>query len=66
MQKLDKLNYTLAKVYRSISLLATLSKILKSIVVDRISYMVEEYRLLSTNYFKVRKRQLMEQALTLL
>ena len=48
------------------SLLATLGKILESVVADRISYMVEEYGLLPTNHFGARKKRSTEQALTLL
>ena len=66
LRKPDKPNYTLAKAYRPISLLATLGKILESVVADRISYMVEEYGLLPTNHFGARKKRSTEQALTLL
>ena len=38
LRKPDKPNYKLAKAYRPISLLATLGKILESVVADRISY----------------------------
>ena len=66
LRKPDKPDYTLAKAYRPISLLATLGKILESIIADRISYMVEEYGLLPTNHFGARKQRSTEQALTLL
>ena len=66
LRKPDKANYTLAKAYRPISLLATLGKLLESVVADRISYMVEEYGLLPTNHFGARKKRSTEQALTLL
>jgi Reverse transcriptase (RNA-dependent DNA polymerase) len=66
LRKPDKPNYKLAKAYRPISLLATLGKILESVVADRISYAVEEFGLLPTNHFGARKRRSTEQALTLL
>ena len=66
LRKPDKLDYKLAKVYRPISLLATLGKILESIVADRISYAVEEFGLLPTNHFGARKKRSTEHALTLL
>ena len=66
LRKPDKPNYTLAKAYRPISLLATLGKILESTVADRISYMVEEFGLLPTNHFRARKKRSTEQALMLL
>jgi hypothetical protein len=66
LRKPDKPNYKLAKAYRPISLLATLGKILESIVADRISYIVEEIGLLPANHFGARKKRSTEQALTLL
>ena len=66
LRKPDKPNYKLAKAYRPISLLATLGKMLESVVADRISYVVEEFGLLPTNHFGARKRRSTEQALTLL
>ncbi|KAL3260473.1 hypothetical protein ABHI18_004540, partial [Aspergillus niger] len=49
-----------------ISLLATLGKILESVVVERISHAVETYRLLPTSHFGARKQRSAEQALVLL
>lgn len=66
LRKPDKPNYRLAKAYRPISLLATLGKILESVVAERISYAVEEFGLLPTNHFGARKKRSTEQALTLL
>lgn len=65
LRKQDEPNYQLAKAYRPVSILAILGKILESVVVDRISYMVEELGLLPTNHFGARKRRSTEQALTL-
>ena len=56
----------MAKAWRPISLLATLGKVLESVVAERISHMVETYRLLPTNHFGARKQRLAEQALVLL
>jgi hypothetical protein len=51
-QKAEQGNYPIAKAWRSISLLATLGKILESVVVERISHAVEAYGLLPTSHFK--------------
>jgi len=55
LKKPGKDNYTLAKAWRPISLLATLGKILESVIAERISYAVETYSLLPTNHFRARK-----------
>ncbi|KAL3246594.1 hypothetical protein ABHI18_012678, partial [Aspergillus niger] len=49
-----------------ISLLATLGKILESVVAERISHAVETYGLLPTSHFGARKQRSAEQALVLL
>ena len=66
LKKLNKENYTLAKAWRPISLLATLGKILESVVAERISHAVETYGLLPTSHFGARKQRSAEQALLLL
>jgi ribonuclease HI len=66
LKKPGKDNYTLAKAWRPISLLATLGKILESVMAERISYIVETYGLLPTNHFGARKQRSAEQALLLL
>lgn len=66
LKKPGKDNYTLAKAWRPISLLATLGKILESVIAERISYAVETYGLLPTNHFGARKQRSAEQALLLL
>jgi len=43
--------------YRLISLLLTLGKALKLLVVERIVYLVEEYSLLPKIYFRARKQR---------
>src|SRR5438045_8824815 len=55
-----------AKAWRPISLLATLGKVLESVVAERISHAVEMYGLLPTNHFGARKQRSAEQALLLL
>ena len=66
LKKPGKDNYTLAKAWRPISLLATLGKILESVIAERISYAVETHGLLPTNHFGARKQRSAEQALLLL
>jgi hypothetical protein len=66
LKKPSKENYTVAKAWRPISLLATLGKVLESIVAERISHAVETYGLLPTNHFGARKQRSAEQALVLL
>lgn len=66
LKKPGKEDYTTAKSWRPISLLATLGKILESVVAERISYAVETYGLLPTNHFGARKQRSAEQALLLL
>ncbi|KZL88177.1 reverse transcriptase, partial [Colletotrichum incanum] len=56
----------LAKAWRPISLLATLGKVLESVIAERISHAVESYGLLPTNHFGARKQRSAEQALLLL
>ncbi len=66
LKKPGKEDYTVAKAWRPISLLATLGKVLESVVAERISYVVETYSLLPTNHFGARKQRLAEQALVFL
>jgi hypothetical protein len=66
LKKPGKEDYTIAKAWRPISLLATLGKILESVVAERLSYAVETYGLLPTNHFGARKQRSAEQALMLL
>ena len=55
LKKPNKDDYRAASAWRPISLLVTLSKVLESVVAERISYAVETYRLLPTNHFRARK-----------
>ena len=57
---MGKEDYTIAKAWRLISLLATLGKILESVVAKRISHAVKIYGLLLTNHFSARKQRLAE------
>ncbi|KAJ6136898.1 hypothetical protein N7497_012150 [Penicillium chrysogenum] len=66
LKKPNKDNYTIAKAWRPISLLATLGKILESVVAERISHAVETHGLLPTSHFGARKQRSAEQALLLL
>ncbi|KAJ6105185.1 hypothetical protein N7523_010259 [Penicillium sp. IBT 18751x] len=65
-KKPNKENYTIAKAWRPISLLATLGKVLESVIAERISHAVETYGLLPTSHFGARKQRSAEQALLLL
>jgi hypothetical protein len=66
LRKPNKEDYTIAKAWRLISLLATLGKVLELVVAERISHAVETYGLLPTSHFGARKQRLAEQALLLL
>ncbi|RKK79088.1 hypothetical protein BFJ63_vAg16914 [Fusarium oxysporum f. sp. narcissi] len=66
LKKPGKDDYTIAKAWRPISLLATLGKVLESVVAERISQAVETHGLLPTNHFGARKQRSAEQALVLI
>ena len=66
LKKPRKEDYTKAKTWQLISLLATLGKVLESVVAERISHAVETYELLLTNHMRARKKRSAEQALILL
>ncbi|KAI2766141.1 transcriptional regulator family: Zinc finger, CCHC-type [Penicillium roqueforti] len=66
LRKPNKEDYTIAKAWSPISLLATLGKILESVVAERISHAVETHSLLPTSHFGARKQRSAEQALLLL
>ncbi|KAM3554291.1 hypothetical protein ARSEF4850_006531 [Beauveria asiatica] len=57
LKKSGKEDYTAANAWRPISLLATLGKILESVIAERLSYVVEVYGLLPTNHFGARKKR---------
>jgi hypothetical protein len=54
------------KAFYLISLLLTISKSLEAVVTARLLYIVEKYSLLLDNYFSIRPRRLVEQALNVL
>ena len=66
LKKPGKEDYTIAKAWRPISLLATLGKVLESVIAERLSHAVETYGLLPTNHFGARKQRSAEQALVFL
>jgi ribonuclease HI len=66
LKKPGKEDYTVAKAWRPISLLATLGKVLESVIAERISHAVETHGLLPTNHFGARKQRSAEQALVFL
>ncbi|KAK2002647.1 hypothetical protein LX36DRAFT_567819, partial [Colletotrichum falcatum] len=55
LRKLGKDNYIILKVYRLIALLNIVSKIIDAIIVKRLSYFIEIYRLLLDSYIGGRK-----------
>ena len=56
LYKSDKDNYTIAKTYRSIALLNTVRKVMKSVMTKRLHYMTETEGLLSNTYMRERKK----------
>lgn len=66
LKKPGKDDYTITKAWRPISLLATLGKILESVIAERLSHAVETYGLLPTNHLGARKQRSAEQALMVL
>ena len=66
LKKPNKEDYTRARAWRPILLLATLGKILEAVVAERISYLVEEHNLLPGSYFGARKKRSTEQVLIVL
>jgi hypothetical protein len=59
-------NWTEAKAYRPISLLATLGKNLEAVVAERLAYLAETHNLLPKNHFGARKGRSATQALSTL
>jgi hypothetical protein len=66
LKKPNKGDYTAVKVWRPISLLSTLGKVLESVVTERISNAIEILELLPANHFRVRKKYSTKQVLLLL
>lgn len=57
LRKPQKGNYTDPESFRPISLLPTLSKALEPLIARRLSFLVEDYRLLPDNHFGGRKKR---------
>ncbi|KAK1993401.1 hypothetical protein LX36DRAFT_586437, partial [Colletotrichum falcatum] len=55
LKKLSKNNYIVPKVYRLIALLNIVNKIIDTIIVKRLSYLIEIYRLLLNSYIGGKK-----------
>ena len=66
LKKPGKATYAKAKLWRPMSLLSTLGKILEAVVAKRISFMAEKHSLLPENHFGARKRRSAEQVIVLL
>ena len=62
LRKLEKLDYLDLVVYYLIALLNTLDKMLKSIIIERISTLIKQYSLLLDEQYRVRSRRLIEDA----
>jgi hypothetical protein len=65
-RKPNKPDYTVAKAYRPISLLATLGKNLEALVAEKLSFLAETHRLLPKSHFGARKGRSATQAFTIL
>jgi len=66
LRKAGREDYTSVKSYRPISLLQTVSKILESVVAERVSYLVETHGLLPRTHFGARKQRSSTDALVYL
>jgi hypothetical protein len=53
LKKLGKSDYTNLEVYRSITLLNIIEKILKTVISNRIKYIANTYNLLSNTQYSV-------------
>ncbi|TKA77911.1 hypothetical protein B0A49_04302 [Cryomyces minteri] len=66
LRKPKKSDYTKLKAYRPIALLNTIGKIIESMAAERISYLVERYRLLPDSHIGGRRMRSPEHALFIL
>ena len=66
LKKSRKVDYTIANVYRSIALLNTLGKMLKSIIGAKISFLAKHYRLLLEAQMRARRNRFTKTILKLL
>ena len=63
LRKFNKENYSIFKIYKFIALLNIMNKIMKSIVIIRLNYVIEQHNLLSKNHFDDKKNIFFEHAL---
>ena len=66
LRKSNNKDYTNSKSYRSIVLLNTLSKTLKSIILERIRYVVETHATLSNTQMRIKKQRFVDTILQLI
>lgn len=66
LKKFDKSDYTSSKTYRLIALLNTLEKALEFIMIEKITYLVERFKLLSETQMGARKDRFTKTVLELL
>ena len=63
LRKSKKFDYSIFKVYRSIALLNIMNKIMKIIMISKLSYAAEKHEFLSRNQFENRQKVFIEHAL---
>ena len=66
LKKMKKSDYIFFKVYRSIALLNTMNKILKSIMINKITELTKKNSLLSKSQMSAKRRKEIETTLKLL
>jgi hypothetical protein len=66
LKKTRKSDYITSKTYRSIALLNTIEKVMKSIISKKISWLTKNHRLLFDSHMRVRSDKLTETTLKLL
>jgi hypothetical protein len=66
LKKIDKKDYTISKMYRSIALLNIIEKILEFIMSKKISWIAKTHRLLLDTFMRCRKNRSIETTLKLL
>ena len=66
LKKIKKSNYTFLKIYRSIALLNTMSKVLKSIIINKITELTKRNSLLSKSQMNAKRKKDTKSTLKLL
>jgi len=66
LRKLERLDYTVAKVYWPIALGSMIGKAFESIIAEIMSYLTEHYQLLPKTHFKRRPERSTEDAIMIL